>query len=356
MKKHMMSRRQFMKGAAAMAAGLAAAGVLGGCGKNDTPSTTAAASGSSESGASGDKEFTLRCGITVSDTSVAAQALAVFKEEVEKATNGTVKVEVHYDGTMGNERDVIEGVSLGTIEMFCGSTAPLSNFTDSFQIWDLPFVVDINNMDAAYEIMDGEIGRDMLDSLSSIGIKGLAMAHNGFRFILNRVKEIKTPADASNMVIRTMENDIHLAFYQAIGANPTAMASTEAFTALAQGTIDGMDNNLDAFYTQGAFESAKYLTLTGHVFSASIFLMNQSVFDQMSASQQEAVMAAIQKAAEYQREGSTQGMEEIKTIAKDEYGVTVTEVPDLDAWKTCCEDLYNQYKSGIKSEYWDAFF
>ncbi|MCI8513639.1 MAG: DctP family TRAP transporter solute-binding subunit [Lachnospiraceae bacterium] len=355
MKKHMMTRRQFMKGAAAMAVGAAAASVLGGCGKNDTPSTTAAASGG-ESGASGDKEFTLRCGITVSDTSVAAQALAVFKEEVEKATNQTVKVEVHYDGTMGNERDVIEGVSLGTIEMFCGSTAPLSNFTDSFQIWDLPFVVDINNMDAAYRIMDGEVGRDMLDSLSSIGIKGLAMAHNGFRFILNRVKEVKTPADASNMVIRTMENDIHLAFYQAIGANPTAMASTEAFTALAQGTIDGMDNNLDAFYTQGAFESAKYLTLTGHVFSASIFLMNQSVFDQMSKSQQDAVMAAIQKAAEYQRDGSTQGMEDIKKIAKDDYDVTVTEVPDLNAWKDCCENLYDQYKSGIKSEYWDAFF
>lgn len=94
------------------------------------------------------------------------------------------------------------------------------------------------------------IGQKMLDSLSSIGTKGLAISHQGFRCMLNGKKEVNKPADAKNLVIRTMENDIHLEFYREIGANPVAMASTEAFTALAQGTIDGMDNILDAFYTR----------------------------------------------------------------------------------------------------------
>ncbi|GEM_PF-592512 len=362
-----ISRRQFIKTAAAGAAGVAAMSILGACSGGSSSSSSSSSSGSSskpaETKAAGgdaapmeEKTYTIRCGITVSTDSVAAQALAVFKEEVEKATNNTVMVEVHPDGTLGNERDVIEGVSLGTVEMFCGSTAPLTNFTDAFNVWDLPFVVDINNMQAAYDIMDGPVGQAMLDQLADIGAKGLAMAHNGFRFILNRVKEVATPDDIKGLVIRTMENDVHMAFYQACGANPTPMASTEAFTALAQGTIDGMDNNLDAFYTQGAYESAKFLSLTGHIFSASIFLMNKAIFDEMSETQQNAILAGIKKAADFQREGCTEGMETIKKIAAEDYGVTVTEIPDLTPWKDCCANLYDQYKGGIKEDYWNAFF
>ena len=89
----------------------------------------------------------------------------------KKATDGTVRLEVFYDGTMGNERDVIEGVSMGTIEMYAGSTAPLANFVDDFNIWDLPYMVDMNKLEDAYAIMDGAIGQKMLDSVSSIGTK-----------------------------------------------------------------------------------------------------------------------------------------------------------------------------------------
>ena len=87
----------------------------------------------------------IRCGITVSQNSLPAEALEVFNESLKKATDGTVRLEVFYDGTMGNERDVIEGVSMGTIEMYAGSTAPLANFVDDFNIWDLPYMVDMIN-------------------------------------------------------------------------------------------------------------------------------------------------------------------------------------------------------------------
>lgn len=333
---------------------------LAGCGGSSSSSAAASSkpaesSATSAAAAEDEPNITLRCGITVADTSIAGQALQQFEKEVEEGTNGTVQVDLYYDGTLGNERDMIEGVSMGTQEMFCGSTAPLSNFVDDFTVWDLPFAVDINNMEAAYDVMDGEVGQKMLDGLSEVGIKGLAMAHNGFRFILNRTKEVKTPEDIKGLVIRTMENDIHLAFYKAVGANPTPMASTEAFTALAQGVIDGMDNNLDAFNTQGAFESAKYLTMTGHVFSASIFLMNEDAYNSMSAHQQEVVMTAIKNAADFQRDASTKAMDEIVEKAKTEYGVTVTEV-NIDDWKACCDPIYEEYKDQIDPEYYAAFF
>ena len=256
---------------------------------------------------------------------------------------------------MGNERDVIEGVSMGTIEMYAGSTAPLANFVDDFNIWDLPYMVDMNKLEDAYAIMDGAIGQKMLDSLSSIGTKGLAISHQGFRCMLNGKKEVTKPADAKNLVIRTMENDIHLEFYREIGANPVAMASTEAFTALAQGTIDGMDNILDAFYTQGAFESAKYLTMTGHIISGYVFLINEDVFNSLTEQQQAAVQQAGKDAAVFMRNRAMEKMDEIAEIARDEYGVTVTQV-DTQEWKDASAKVAEKYKGGIDTEYWNAFY
>lgn len=323
-------------------------GLVVGCGKKEEQS---------QEGANGDSAtpIVLRCGITVSKDSVPAEALEVFADRVSEATEGSVQLEVHYDGTLGNERDVIEGVSMGTIEMYAGSTAPLSNFVDDFNIWDLPYVVDMNNIEDAYEIMDGEIGKKMLESLSEIGVKGLGIGHQGFRCMLNSEREVTVPDDAKGLVIRTMENDIHLDFYKEIGANPTAMASTEAFTALAQGTIAGMDNILDAFYTQGAFESAKHLTLTGHIISGYVFCINSSVFDSMTKEQQEAVVAAGKEASQFVRDRSMEKMEEIVKNAQEQYGVTVTEV-DTKVWKEASAKMVEKYKDTIDPEYWNAFY
>ena len=296
-----------------------------------------------------------RCGITVSSESLPAEALNYLNEKLQESTGGQLQVEVYYDGTLGNERDVFEGVSMGTIEMYAGSTAPLANFVDDFNILDLPYVADINNLESSYAVFDGEIGQKMLDSLSAVGVKGLAVSHQGFRCMLNNKNEVATPADAKDLVIRTMENDIHLEFYRAVGANPVPMASTEAFTALAQGTIDGMDNILDAFYTQGAFESAKYLSLTGHILSGYVFSVNADAFNALSPELQEAFVEAGKAAGVYLRDRAMDKMSEVIEIAKNDYGVTVTEV-DTAVWKEAAASVAETYKDNIDAEYWNAFY
>lgn len=244
---------------------------------------------------------------------------------------------------------------MGTIEMYAGSTAPLANFVPDFNILDLPYVVDINNLEHSYEVFDGAVGQQMLDSLDSVGIKGLAVTHQGFRCMLNNKREAATPEDAENLVIRTMENDIHLEFYRAVGANPVAMASTEAFTALAQGTIDGMDNILDAFYTQGAFESAKFLSLTGHVISGYVFAVNADVFNSLSPEHQTAFVEAGKETGVYMRDRAMDKMDEIIENAESKYGVTVTEV-DTAVWKEASASVAEKYKESIAPEYWNAFY
>lgn len=326
--------------------------ILTGCGNTDAPSVPNESEKSSGQPAA---PIVIRCGIVVSKESIYAEALEVFDQTLQEATNGQVCLQVYYDGTMGNERDMIEGVSMGTIEMYASSSTVFANFVDDFKVLDLPYAVDINNLEEAYAIFDGEIGHKMLDSLSSIGIKGLAVTHQGFRCMLNNTREVVNPEDAKNLVIRTMENDVHLKFYSAIGAKPVAMASTEAFTALAQGTINGMDNVLDALYTQGAFESAKYLTLSGHVLSGYVYAINENVFNSLTAEQQAAIETASKAASVYLRDAAMKRMDEVVDLAETEYGVTVTRV-DTAAWKEVASSVVEEYKDSIDPEYWDAFY
>ena len=183
-------------------------------------------------------------------------------------------VQLFASATLGNERDMIEGISLGTLEMCLSSTGPLPNFSKEFQVFDLPFI--ITDKERAYEVMDGEIGKEILSSLESINIKALGFWENGFRHISNSKKEIVKPEDMAGIKIRTMENPIHMATFQLLGAMPTPMAFSELFTALQQGTIDGQENPLVIFDTNKFSEAQDYLSLTGHVYSPSVMMISNS--------------------------------------------------------------------------------
>ncbi len=340
-------------------------GTLGGCAGTPSPGTAAGstpaggaptAGGSGTAAASSDKVITIRCGITVNDDSNSAKAMREFEKYVESESNGHLQFELFLNGTLGNERDMAEGLTLGTQEMVALSTAPLINFSPDFMIWDLPYIVDNTKegIEKAYAIMDGELGQSMLDSMLDQGIKGLFFAHNGFRYCINRKKDVKTPADIRGLKIRTMENDVHLAFYTAVGANPTAMASTEAFTALQQGVIDGMDNNLDALYTQGAWETAKHLTLTGHVFSAAAALISKDFFDSLTPEDQKVILDASDKTKDFYRKTAEAREQEVIDKFKTDCGVTITEV-DIDEWKPLVSGIWDQYRDKIDPKYFDAF-
>ncbi len=301
-------------------------------------------------------EVVIRCGITVSEDSSPAKALRVFQNYIGEKSNGRIKLELHLNGTLGNERDMIEGLGLGTQEMVNVSTAPLLNFSPDFMVWDLPYMVENSpeGLRKTYKIMDGPVGQAMLKSLEKQGIKGLSFAHNGFRHCVNRVKPVAHPADIRGLKIRTMENNVHLAFYSAVGASPTPMASTEAFTALQQGVIDGMDNNLDSFYTQGAFETAKYLTLTSHVFSASAMLMSLDFYNSLSADDQQIILDGIEVTKKAYRQISEERDGEVADIIREKYGVTVTPI-DFKEWQPLVKGIWDQYGSSITPEYLEAF-
>lgn len=270
-------------------------------------------------------QTTMRISISVAQNSHQGVGIDTFAREVEKRTNGRYKVQTFYSGALGGERESIEAVQLGTQELTFTSTGPVPNFVPESKILDVPFL--FRDKPHARAVLDGKIGQDMLAKFEAKGFKALAWGENGIRHMTNSKRDVKSPDDLKGLKMRTMENPVHIAAYKGLGIVPTPMAFPEVFTALQQGTVDGQENPLSVIMAAKFDQVQKHLSLTGHVYSPAIFLMNKAAFDKLSAADKQAFLAAAKEAAKANRarvdEDDAKGVAELR--AK---GMTVTENVD----------------------------
>jgi len=227
--------------------------------------------------------------------------LVRFGELVAAKTGGQVKVEVYPDRQLGEEREMVEGLQLGTVDMAVVSTGPLNAFVPQIGVLDLPFL--FKNSEHAYKVLDGEVGQDLLKRMEAKNIIGLAWWENGWRHLTTK-KSIKAPDDLKGVKLRTMQNPVHIAAFKEIGAAPIPMAWGEVFTSLGQGVIDAQENPVTVIYTNSLWEVQKYLTLTGHVYGPHAVMFSKSVWNRLSPEHQKAVHEAVAEATAYQRETS----------------------------------------------------
>nr|WP_309502435.1 TRAP transporter substrate-binding protein [uncultured Roseovarius sp.] len=213
-------------------------------------------------------------------------------EEVVTAETGDDFSFKHFPSSgLGGEREVIEGLQIGTIEATIVSSGTLANFVPETGVFDIPFL--FRDLSHARDVLDGPVGQDILAKFDSVGLKGLAWGEQGFRHITNNRNPIHTPADVEGLKIRTMENPVHLAAFNAMGAAPTPMAWPEVISSLQQGVIDGQENPLSVIVSVKLNEVQKYLTLSGHVYSPAMLLVSKPFWDGLNDEQK----AAFQKAA-----------------------------------------------------------
>lgn len=238
---------------------------------------------------------TINIAFTQTMDSQYGEAAKTFKSELEAASHNSFKVDLKPAGALGGEREVIESLQLGIIEMTISSTGPLGNFDKSVYLFDFPYVFE--SYDHAHKVLDSHIGKDVLNGLSSHNIKGLSWGENGFRQITYNGKPILKPEDLSGRKIRTMENQVHIATFRALGASPVPMSWTEVFTALQQGTIDGQENPINLAVTSKLYEVQKEASLTQDLYSPAIIAMSQSYWDGLSEQEQQWVQKAADKAA-----------------------------------------------------------
>ena len=276
-------------------------------------------------------QTTMKISISTAQNSHQGIAIDTFAKEVEKRTSGRYKVQTFYSGALGGERESIEAVQLGTQELAFSSTGPVPNFVPETKILDVPFL--FRDKPHARAVLDGPIGQEMLTKFDAKGFKALAWAENGFRHMTNSKRAVNAPEDLKGLKMRTMENPVHIAAYKGLGIITTPMAFPEVFTALQQGTVDGQENPLSVIMASKFDQVQKHLSLTGHVYSAAIFLMNKASFEKLSATDKQAFIDAAKEGTKANRarvdEDDAKGVTELR--AK---GMTVIDNVDKSKFVT----------------------
>jgi len=270
-------------------------------------------------------QTTMKISISTAQNSHQGVAIDTFAKEVAARTGGRYKVETFYNGSLGGERESIEAVQLGTQELAFSSSGPVPNFVPETKILDVPFL--FRDKAHARAVLDGPIGQDLLAKFDAKGFKALAWGENGFRHMTNSKRDVKAPEDLKGLKMRTMENPVHIAAYKGLGIITTPMAFPEVFTALQQGTVDGQENPLPVIMSAKFSQVQKHLSLTGHVYSPCIFVMNKGSFDKLSAADKTAFLEAAKVAVKANRDRVDQddanGVKELRA-----QGMTVIENVD----------------------------
>ena len=285
---------------------------------------------------SGEKAVTLKFSNVTSQSAI--DAGVIFKQVAEKASGGSIKVNLFDKNQLGDDRVVIEGTIFGDIDIAVSSTSPLANMFADFFLFDSPYL--FLTTAEAFAGLDGPAGRKILQGMEGKGLKGLAFWENGFRNFTNNKIAVKLPADVKGMKIRTMENEIHLAAWKALGANPTPMAFTELFTALQQGTVDGEENPLGIIDGNKFQEVQKYLSMTQHVYTPYVVCMNLDKYNSLSDAQKAAIDKAATESTDFQRKRSQELEKEI--LAKFAKTGVVTELSAED--KKVWQDIVKEAK------------
>lgn len=287
------------------------------------------------------KKIVLKLGHGVTTSNTIHTGLEKFAKTVSEKTNGQVEIKIFPNMQLGQERDMVEGLQLGTVDMTMVSTGPLGGFVPAIGVVDLPFL--FNSNEHAYKVLDGEVGQGILKQFESKGMVGLSFFENGWRHISTSKKKVITPADLKGMKIRTMENKVHIASFKALGAAPTPMVWGEVYTSLQQGVIDGQENPSVILATNALWEVQKYYALTGHFYTPQVFLMSKKTLDKLPAETQKIIKDAALEAAKYQRDLSQKqdntNIELLKSKGMEVYNV------DRKAFQDATKSVYSEFES-----------
>lgn len=220
-----------------------------------------------------------------------------FAELVNERSEGRVEVEVYSGGTLGDWRELVEGLSLGQNEIVLESIGTMNAYSDFANIDAVPYIY--RDFDHFTKVWNGEIGQEIMDKVGAdSNIKILGPQYRGGRIVTSK-RPFSNLEEVKGLDIRAPGIDIYIETWKQLGANPTPMALTEVYTGLQQGTVEAQENPLANSYDFGFHEVAPYLIMTNHVYSASVFMFDQDYFDALPADIQEIIEQAAKDAAEF---------------------------------------------------------
>lgn len=259
--------------------------------------------------------YTAKLAYVAQPTNPYHAAMEYFAKKVAEKSRGVIEVRLFHSQQLGGERDYVEGLQLGTLEMAGTSTAVLGPFEPRIQLFDLPFL--FRSSEHLDKVLDGSIGKEIAELFPAKGVRMLGYTDMGARYVHNSKRMIKTPEDMKGLKFRVMQNPVHIETYKAMGARAVPTARPEVYSALKQGVLDGLDNALAFYESMGDYEVAKYLTMGVQIMQTpGAVMVSEKFYQGLPPDLRKALHEAAAETMPYQRkifrEADTATLERLK--------------------------------------------
>ena len=277
-----------------------------------------------------------------------------FAEETYRLSNGQIKIQVYPNSTLGGDRDLLETCADGDIPFIVQNTAPQVSFMSDLAVFDLPCVFD--SLESCREKIDDPKFQTLISNVyTNGGYHLLGMADQGFR-VMSTNKPVQTIDDFKGIKVRTMENSYHLAFWNALGANPTPMSFSEVYIGLQQHTINAQENPYEVIVSNRLYEQQDYIVETNHLPHLISLIVNDDFFNKLPAKDQKIMTQAAKIATTYAREQSDKRIsDKLRTI--EDSGTEIISLSDEthSAMRRASENVYTDIQKQITPEIYDSY-
>ena len=301
------------------------------------------------SGAARAAEITLKLAWLTADSPTDPYAITAhaFKNALEAALPGRVEVQLFPNRQLGDDKEILEGLQFGAIDMGVITNAVVANLEPTYQLVDLPFL--FGDAGQAHKVLDGAVGQQLAANLRDDGVVSLGAAEGGFRNMINNTRPVRTPEDVEGVKYRTMQNPVFIEMFSSLGGSPVPMAWGEVFTAMQQGTIDGLEIPASVVNSNNYADVTKYLSFTRHTYSAIHLLMSERRFERLPEDVRTAVLDAGRAAIAEQRQ-TVAAAEAGVVAALKEKGMEINDIDDVGAFRAKVGPVYERFKPTIGAE------
>ncbi|WP_207457664.1 TRAP transporter substrate-binding protein [Azospirillum sp. SYSU D00513] len=273
------------------------------------------------------------------------EAVRYVGKLLAERTNGRLGVKVFPNGALGNEKDTIEQLKIGGLEMMRINVAPLNNVVPETIVTALPFI--FRSTEHMHAVLDGPIGDEILAAMESQGMVGLAFYDSGSRSMYSAGKPYKTLADLKGAKIRVQQSDLFVAMIQALGANATPMPFGEVYTALKTGIVDAAENNYPSYESSRHFEAAKYFTLTEHAMAPEVLVFSKTLWDRLSKDDQALIRQAAKESVPHMRKLWEEREKKSKDVVVAA-GAQIVEVANKQEFIDAMKPVYDKFANTPK--------
>ncbi len=277
-----------------------------------------------------------------------------FKELAEKATNGRVKVDIYPNSQLYKDKEELEALQLGAVQMLAPSLAKFGPLgATEFEVFDLPYIFP--NKQALYKVTEGPLGKSLMKKLEPKGIIGLAFWDNGFK-AMSANKPLHVPADFKGLKLRIQSSKVLAAQMRALGANPQVMAFSEVYQGLQTGVVDGTENPPSNFYTQKLHEVQSNLTLSNHGYLGYAVIVNKKFWDGLPADIRTALEGAMKDATKYNNDIAQRENDAALAAIKASGKTKVVELTDKEQveWRKALLPVHAEMEGRIGKELIEA--